>query len=105
VTKSKDTMKLAGKFVGCLSAEKMQSKIAGVTGNVPTNVTAADAWATTHPQVAAFVTTVKTARARTGELGPDWPKAATKIYTAVQLALTGKASPSAALHQAQSQSQ
>jgi multiple sugar transport system substrate-binding protein len=105
VTKNKDTMKLAGKFVGCLSAAKMQSTIAGVTGNVPTNVAAADAWAKTHPQVAAFVTTVKTARARTGELGPDWPKAATKIYTAVQLALTGKASPTAALQQAQSQSQ
>jgi multiple sugar transport system substrate-binding protein len=104
-TKNKDTMKLAGKFVGCLSAPKMQSTIAGITGNVPTNIAAADAWATTHPEVASFVTTVKTARARTGELGPDWPKAATKIYTAVQLALTGKASPTAALQQAQSQSQ
>ncbi|ARC58180.1 Maltose/maltodextrin-binding protein [Frondihabitans sp. 762G35] len=105
VTKDTAKMKLAGKFVGCLNAEKMQSTIAGVTGNVPTNITAADAWATTHPQVASFVTTVKTARARTGELGPDWPKAATKIYTAVQLALTGKASPEAALQQAQSQNQ
>jgi multiple sugar transport system substrate-binding protein len=104
-TKNKDTMKLAGQFVGCLSAPKMQSTIAGITGNVPTNIAAADAWATTHPEVSAFVTTVKTARARTGELGPDWPKAATKIYTAVQLALTGKASPTAALQQAQSQSQ
>jgi multiple sugar transport system substrate-binding protein len=104
-TKNKDTMKLAGKFVGCLSAEKMQSTIAGITGNVPTNITAADAWAKSHPEVASFVTTVKTARARTGELGPDWPKAATKIYTAVQLALTGKATPTAALQQAQSQSQ
>ena len=58
-----------------------------------------------HPQVASFVTTVKTARARTGELGPDWPKAATKIYTAVQLALTGKATPRPRCKQAQSQSQ
>lgn len=107
VPQTKDTakMKLAGKFVGCLNAEKMQSTIAGITGNVPTNITAADAWAKTHPQVASFVTTVKTARARTGELGPDWPKAATKIYTAVQLALTGKATPAEALKQAQSQSQ
>ncbi|MGT2425083.1 sugar ABC transporter substrate-binding protein [Amnibacterium kyonggiense] len=104
-TGNKDTMKLAGKFVGCLASAKMQSTIAGVTGNVPTNETVAAQWATSHPQVASFVTTVKTARARTGELGPDWPKAATKIYTAVQLALTGKASPTAALQQAQSQSQ
>jgi multiple sugar transport system substrate-binding protein len=105
LTKSKDTMALAGKFVGCLNAPKMQAYIAGVTGNVPTNVATAATWATTHPDVAAFVTTTKTARARTGELGPGWPKAATKIYTAVQTALTGKAAPMAALKSAQSQSQ
>jgi multiple sugar transport system substrate-binding protein len=105
VTKSKDTMALAAKFVGCLNSPKMQTYIAGVTGNVPTNETEADAWAKSHPEVAAFVTTTKTARARTGELGPDWPKAATKIYTAVQTALTGKAAPMAALQSAQSQSQ
>jgi len=104
-TKNKDTMALAGKFVGCLNSTDMQSYIAGVTGNVPTNETVAATWATSHPQVASFVTTTKTARARTGELGPDWPKAATKIYTAVQSALTGKASPTAALQSAQSQSQ
>jgi multiple sugar transport system substrate-binding protein len=105
VTKSKDTMALAGKFVGCLNAPKMQSYIAGVTGNVPTNEVTAAAWAKTHPDVAAFVTTTKTARARTGELGPGWPKAATQIYTAVQAALTGKAAPAAALKSAQTQSQ
>lgn len=104
-TKNADTMKLAGKFVGCLNSTKMQTKIAGNTGNVPTNITASEAWGKSHPQVTSFVTTVQTARARTGELGPDWPKAATKIYTAVQLALTGKASPAAALQQAQSQNQ
>jgi multiple sugar transport system substrate-binding protein len=104
-TKNTDTMKLAGKFVGCLNTAKMQTYIAGTTGNVPTNITASEAWGKSHPQVTSFVTTVQTARARTGELGPDWPKAATKIYTAVQLALTGKASPSAALQQAQSQNQ
>lgn len=105
MTKSKDTMGLAGKFVGCLNAPKMQSYIAGVTGNVPTNEVTAEAWAKTHPDVAAFVTTTKTARARTGELGAGWPKAATKIYTAVQAALTGKAAPAAALKSAQTQSQ
>lgn len=104
-TGDKAKMQLAGKFVGCLNSVKMQKVIAGATGNVPTNIEAGATWATDHPQVASFVTTVQTARARTGELGPDWPKAATKIYTAVQLALTGKASPEAALKQAQSQEQ
>jgi multiple sugar transport system substrate-binding protein len=104
-TGDKDKMKLAGKFVECLNTDKMQKVIAGVTGNVPTNIEVGAAWAKDHQQVASFVTTVQTARARTGELGPDWPKAATKIYTAVQLALTGKADPEAALQQAQSQNQ
>ena len=48
-----------------------------------------------------FAEMVKTARARTAELGNDWPEAATAIYTAVQLALTGKASPMDALKQVQ----
>ncbi|GAA3333611.1 sugar ABC transporter substrate-binding protein [Curtobacterium citreum] len=104
-TGDKAKMQLAGKFVGCLNSDKMQNVIAGVTGNVPTNTEVGAAWAKDHQDVASFVTTVQTARARTGELGPDWPKAATKIYTAVQLALTGKADPEQALEQAQSQNQ
>ncbi|KTR00151.1 sugar ABC transporter substrate-binding protein, partial [Curtobacterium luteum] len=104
-TGDKAKMQLAGKFVGCLHSVKGQEALAKLSGNVPTNLEAGAKWAESHPQVASFVTTVKTARARTGELGPDWPKAATKIYTAVQLALTGKASPEAALEQAQSQNQ
>ncbi len=104
-TGDKEKMQLAGKFVGCLNSDKMQNVIAGVTGNVPTNTEVGAAWAKDHQDVASFVTTVQTARARTGELGPDWPKAATKIYTAVQLALTGKADPEQALEQAQSQNQ
>jgi multiple sugar transport system substrate-binding protein len=51
--------------------------------------------------MAAFTEQVKTARARTGKLGADWPAAATKIYTAVQSAITGGATPDAALRQAQ----
>ncbi|MCA5924840.1 sugar ABC transporter substrate-binding protein [Curtobacterium oceanosedimentum] len=104
-TGDEEKMQLAGEFVGCLNSDEMQKVIAKTTGNVPTNIEVGAAWAKDNPQVASFVTTVQTARARTGELGPDWPKAATKIYTAVQLALTGKADPEQALEQAQSQNQ
>ena len=51
--------------------------------------------------MAGFVDQIPTARARTGELGADWPKAATKIYTAFQSALTGQATPAKALETAQ----
>jgi multiple sugar transport system substrate-binding protein len=49
----------------------------------------------------AFSAMVQTARARTGELGADWPKAATKIYTGVQSALAGGVPPLEALQKAQ----
>jgi multiple sugar transport system substrate-binding protein len=100
-TGDKTKMGLAAKFVECLNKPATQLKIAKISGNVPADEGAAATWAKSHPQVESFVETVKTARARTAELGPKWPTAATSIYTAVQLALTGKASPEAALQQAQ----
>ncbi|NUU08662.1 ABC transporter substrate-binding protein, partial [Curtobacterium flaccumfaciens] len=54
------------------------------------------------PEEQVFVDLVADARARTGELGADCLKAATKIYTAVQSALTGQDSPVDALQNAQS---
>jgi multiple sugar transport system substrate-binding protein len=96
-------MGLSAKFVQCLNKPATQLKIAKISGNVPADEASAAQWAKSHPQVESFVETVKTARARSAELGPKWPKAATAIYTAVQLALTGKATPQEALQQAQAQ--
>ncbi len=100
-TGNKTKMSLAAKFVACLNTPAMQLKISKVSGNVPADEATAATVAQSDPQVKSFVETVKTARARTAELGPKWPTAATSIYTAVQLALTGKASPAAALQQGQ----
>ncbi|MEO8907646.1 MAG: sugar ABC transporter substrate-binding protein [Microbacteriaceae bacterium] len=102
-TGDKAKMALSAKFVTCLNEPATQLKIAKVSGNLPADEASAASWAKTHPQVESFVETVKTARARTAQLGPKWPTAATAIYTAVQLALTGKAAPEAALQQAQAQ--
>jgi len=102
-TGDKTKMGLAGKFVECLNKPATQLKIAKISGNLPADEASAATWAKSHPQVESFVETVKTARARTAELGEKWPTAATAIYTAVQLALTGKATPAAALQQAQAQ--
>jgi multiple sugar transport system substrate-binding protein len=102
-TGDKTKMALAAKFVECLNKPETQLKIAQISGNVPADQASAATWATSHPQVQSFVETVKTARARTAELGDKWPAAATAIYTAVQLALTGKASAADALKQGQAQ--
>lgn len=96
-------MAQAGEFVGCLNTPAMQQKISELTGTVPTSVAAGAEFADAHPEYASFVETVQTARSRTTELGPEWPAAAERIYTAVQLALTGKATPAEALEQAQAQ--
>jgi multiple sugar transport system substrate-binding protein len=102
-TGDKSKMALAGKLVKCITSDKNQVTIANTEGDVPAKPAVAQEVAKTNPLIASFVTVVEHARARTGELGPDWPKAATKIYTAEQLALTGKATPADALKQAQNQ--
>jgi multiple sugar transport system substrate-binding protein len=102
-TGDKTKMALAGKFVKCVTNDANQKTIANAVGDVPAKESVAAQVASTNPLVASFATTVKTARARTGELGAGWPKVATQIYTAEQLVLTGKASSSDAIKQALSQ--
>jgi multiple sugar transport system substrate-binding protein len=100
-TGDKDSMTAAGKLVKCITNTKNQVKIANSEGDVPADLATAAKVGASNKLIQPFVEVVSHARARTGELGADWPKAATKIYTAEQLALTGKATPSAALKQAQ----
>ncbi|TYB57784.1 sugar ABC transporter substrate-binding protein [Nonomuraea sp. PA05] len=94
-------MAKAGQFVKCLVSTDNQLRTAKIKQMVPSNPEVAEQAGKEIPALAPFVTTVRTARSRTALLGPDWPKAATKIYNAVQIALTGKAAPAEALRQAQ----
>lgn len=102
-TGNKSQMSLAGKLVACINNAQSQTSLAEANVGVPSLTAVAQQAAKSNPLLTSFVSVVANARARTGELGPDWPKAATKIYTAVQLALTGKLSPADALKQAQNQ--
>ncbi|SEG91838.1 multiple sugar transport system substrate-binding protein [Nonomuraea solani] len=102
-TADKAKMTKAGQFVKCLISPEMQLESAKLRQTVPSDLKVAAEFGSSNEVIAPFVTTVKTARARTAILGADWPKAATKIYTAVQAALTGKAAPEQALRQAQDQ--
>ncbi|NUU08657.1 ABC transporter substrate-binding protein, partial [Curtobacterium flaccumfaciens] len=60
---------------------------------IPSKTDVAQQFGKDVPEEQVFVDLVADARARTGELGADCLKAATKIYTAVQSALTGQDSP------------
>lgn len=93
-------MAKAGEFVACLAKDEHQITMAIGRGAVPSSTSAARTAAEENPLIASFVDTVADARARTALLGEDWPDAATTIYTAVQLALTGRAAPADAFEQA-----
>jgi multiple sugar transport system substrate-binding protein len=93
--------KKAAEIVACLNSDANQMDLATERSSVPTKTALLDGFVAQAPTMAAFTEQVKTARARTGKLGADWPAAATKIYTAVQSAITGGATPDAALRQAQ----
>jgi multiple sugar transport system substrate-binding protein len=92
---------LAAKVVQCVNSNKNQLSLGHQRQVVPTKLALLPQFVKANPALAAFATVVKTARARTGELGVNWPKAATKIYNAEQCALTGQGAPQSCLAQAQ----
>ncbi|MBF4577000.1 ABC transporter substrate-binding protein [Frondihabitans sp. VKM Ac-2883] len=101
-TGDKAKQKVAAKIVDCMNSEKNQLGMAKLRYTIPSKTAAAEQFGIDVPAEQVFVDLVASARARTGELGEDWPKAATKIYTAVQSSLTGQSSPADALKNAQS---
>ncbi|HUR03903.1 MAG TPA: sugar ABC transporter substrate-binding protein [Nonomuraea sp.] len=100
-TGNKDKQAKAAKVVACLNSDDNQLSLAKDTQTIPTKTALLEKFSSSNPNMAGFVDQIPTARARTGELGADWPKAATKIYTAFQSALTGQATPAKALETAQ----
>jgi multiple sugar transport system substrate-binding protein len=54
------------------------------------------------PQYTVFAKETETARSRTTQYGANYPKVSQAVWTAIQAAITGTASPSSALSQAQS---
>ncbi|TDE94945.1 sugar ABC transporter substrate-binding protein [Occultella glacieicola] len=96
-----DRMAVAAEFVQCLVGEQAVVDAAVGTNTVPTDPSLADTVVEQVPNLASFAAQVPDLRARTGELGPEWPTQATAIYEAVQNALVGGMSPEDALAQAQ----
>ena len=91
----------AAKIVKCLNSDTNQLLLGKKRQVVPTKLALLPRFVAANPSMKAFSTVVRTARSRTGELGSSWPKAATKIYTAEQCALTGQGTPQKCLAQAQ----
>ena len=93
----------AAEMVACMNSDENQLAMATARNTIPSKTTLSDKFASDNPKLATFTELIKTARARTGQLGEEWPAQATKIYTAIQTSLTGNASPADALKQAQGQ--
>jgi multiple sugar transport system substrate-binding protein len=94
-------MAKAAEIVACLNSDQNQLALATERSTVPTKTGLREQFVAQEPKMAAFTEQVQTARSRTQMLGEKWPEAATRIYTAIQTALTGGASPQQALQQAQ----
>jgi multiple sugar transport system substrate-binding protein len=96
-----DRQAKAAEIVACLNTDESQLALATERLTVPTKTALREKFVADMPRMAAFTEIVQNARARTGKLGPEWPATATRIYTAVQTAITGGAAPQQALQQAQ----
>lgn len=84
--------KKAAEFVACTGSKDSQLALGKARNTVPTRSDLHETYVKEVPAMKAFTEQVQNARARTGKLGAEWPKAATTIYSAVQLALTDGAS-------------
>ncbi|MHA7178104.1 sugar ABC transporter substrate-binding protein [Arthrobacter sp. Sr24] len=90
----------AAEFISCLTAGDTQVTLGAERYTVPTKPELAQEYVEKMPDMAAFTEQIANARSRTGNLGAEWPTAATTIYSAIQLVLTGKATVEEAFVQA-----
>jgi len=93
--------KKAAELVACLNSDKSQLQNALAQNYVPARSSLGTQVVAQVPQMQTFVDLVANARGLTAELGPDYPGSATRIYTAIQSALTGSLPPAEAAAQAQ----
>ena len=90
----------AVKVVQCLLSPAQSLKWSKTVGYISTDETVAHQMAASNAQLAAFVSEIGSAKARTGppaNLGPKYNTISQAIWTAVQSVITGQATPTAAL--------
>lgn len=93
----------AVQVIKCLTAADNSLSWSKLTNYVPSNQQAAQQLAATSPQFKSFVDEIGDATGRTATLGVSYPKYSQALWTAVQSALAGRATPQAALDAAQKQ--
>ncbi|MDR2973520.1 MAG: sugar ABC transporter substrate-binding protein [Propionibacteriaceae bacterium] len=87
----------AGEVLKCFLGDDSQISMGVARATIPGKTTLKDEYLKQMPDMATFAQQVANARSRTAKLGVDWPKTATALYQAEQLALTGQMDPADAL--------
>lgn len=91
----------ASELLTAFFADESQLSMGEQRYTVPGRISLAEKYLQRRPDMETFTELITDARARTAELGPDWPTTAKALYTAIQLALTGESSPADALARAE----
>lgn len=93
----------AAAMIKCITEPKREIALASTSATVPVRASAVGPFLKQVPSMAAFAKQVQNGRSRTAKLGAKWNDASTQIANAIQLVLTGKASPDTAMKQASQQ--
>ncbi|WP_253705471.1 extracellular solute-binding protein [Brachybacterium sp. P6-10-X1] len=100
VTGDEEKQKKAAALLKAFVAPENQLYMAGERSTIPGDTAAAEQFAGEHPELSTFVEQVSTARSRTAQLGPEWPRTAKAIYTANQRVLVDDTDPAEAFDEA-----
>jgi multiple sugar transport system substrate-binding protein len=98
IAKSDDaTEEASAKVLQCILSSDNQTYWAEQHAYIPGLTSVAEAFGENNPNMEAFVTAVGSAKARTDELGADYPTTSSALIEAVQQALTNSKDPDTAL--------
>jgi multiple sugar transport system substrate-binding protein len=103
VSSDKAAVQASWDLVNWLEQPAQLQELDQAFGYIPAIKSAAAPLLQQQPDLQVFASELDTARARTAQLGANYPKVSQAIWTAEQAALTGSQSPQAALNQAQQQ--
>jgi multiple sugar transport system substrate-binding protein len=93
---------MAWEWLQGLQTPSVMSHITNLMYYLPTKTSVLSQYLKGGPEYTVFAGETETARSRTTEYGANYPKVSEAIWTAIQSAISGTASPSSALSQAQS---
>jgi multiple sugar transport system substrate-binding protein len=99
---SSEQQKLAWEGIKGMQTPSAMTHVTKLMYYLPTKPAVTEQYLKGGPEYTVFAEETRTARPRTTQYGANYPKVSQAIWTAIQAAITGTASPGAALGQAQS---